>query len=217
MNNFKVVLASESPRRKQIMEQIGAEFEIWPSQKEETVNSTEPEAVCTSLAEQKALDVAVQIQAFYENHPDLATPQDILIIGADTIVAVPKDKTDGEDACEILGKPKNEEDAVRMLSMLSGNVHRVLTGICFVFMQKKGKVRKTSFYEETNVHVCKLDKEEIAAYVASGEPLDKAGAYGIQGAFAKYISKIDGDYYNVMGLPVSRIYGELKNFGIKLS
>ena len=205
MSNFRIVLASGSPRRKQILEQIGVEFEIWPSKKDEVISKTIPEEVCVELSEQKALDVASQIKTYSEEHPELTTPQDILVIGADTIVAVPN---------EILGKPKDEADAKRMLHMMSGSVHHVLTGVCFVFISKDGRVGKTSFFEKTEVHFCQMDDDEIDAYVASGEPMDKAGAYGIQGSFAKYVEKINGDYYNVMGMPISRICQELKTLGI---
>lgn len=230
IQNFRLVLASGSPRRKQILEQIGAEFEIWPSKKEEVISKTEPREVCVELAEQKALDVASQIKTYNEEHPELTTPQDILVIGADTIVAVPAFEVDGNGATgpqapfedpntakfEILGKPKDEEGAKRMLRLMSGGKHYVLTGVCFVFISKDGRVGKTSFYEETEVHFAQMDEDEIESYVATGEPMDKAGAYGIQGACAKYVEKINGDYYNVMGMPISRIYHELKELGVKL-
>ena len=218
MSDFRIVLASGSPRRKQILEQIGVEFEIWPSKKDEVISKTIPEEVCVELSEQKALDVASQIKTYSEEHPELTTPQDILVIGADTIVAVPSstisDNTCKTVSCEILGKPKDEADAKRMLHMMSGSAHHVLTGVCFVFISKDGRVGKTSFFEKTEVHFCQMDDDEIDAYVASGEPMDKAGAYGIQGSFAKYVEKINGDYYNVMGMPISRICQELKTLGI---
>ena len=117
------------------------------------------------------------------------TPQDTLVIGADTIVAA---------GSEILGKPKDEEDAFRMISLLSGKSHSVYTGVAFVFIDRTGRAGEHIFYEKTDVFVRQLKKSEILRYIATGEPSDKAGAYGIQGKFAIYIDKIDGDYNNVV-------------------
>ncbi len=198
---YKIVLASASPRRKEILEKIGLEFDIWPSEKEESVEKTDPSDVCTELSRQKALDVASQIRQYAEEHPELTSPQDILVIGADTIVAVDE---------IILGKPKDEEDAFRMLRMLSDRTHKVLTGVTFVFLSKDGRAGEYSFYDKTDVTCYPVSDEEIREYIASGEPMDKAGAYGIQGSFLKHVKKIDGDFFNVMGLPASRMYQELK-------
>ena len=201
-NDYKIILASGSPRRKELLAQIGFEFEVWPSNCKEVISQTEPSKVCTELSRLKALDVASGIRTYNENHPGLAQDRDLIVIGSDTIVALND---------EILGKPKDEDDAVRMLKKLSGREHSVYTGVTFVFMSSDGRVGEHSFYEKTDVFVCDIDDDEIKEYVDSGEPLDKAGAYGIQGSFGKYISKIEGDYYNVVGLPVSRLYHELKN------
>lgn len=200
-DSYKIILASGSPRRKQLLEQTGFEFEICVSACEEKITSTDPEKVCMELSLQKALDVASMIKAYNEKHSDIASDRDLIIIGADTIVAV-------DD--EILGKPKDDDEAILMLKKLSGREHSVYTGVSFVFMSSDGRVGEHSFFERTGVSVYDLDEDEIAAYVDSGEPLDKAGAYGIQGGFAKYIEKISGDYFNVVGLPVSRLYHELK-------
>lgn len=198
---YKFILASQSPRRKQLLEQIGMEFEICPARKEEVVTSSIPKEVCVELSKQKALEIASGIKAFNETHPDIASDQDIIIIGADTIVAVGN---------EILGKPKDEEDAKRMINMISDNIHSVYTGVTFVFMAKDGRVGEYSFFEKTDVEVYKIDANEIQDYIDSGDCMDKAGAYGIQGGFAKYIKGINGDYNNVVGLPVARVYQELK-------
>jgi septum formation protein len=200
-DSYKIILASGSPRRKQLLEQTGFEFEICVSACEEKITSTDPEKVCMELSLQKALDVASMIKAYNEKHSDIASDRDLIIIGADTIVAV-------DD--EILGKPKDDDEAILMLKKLSGKEHSVYTGVSFVFMSSDGRVGEHSFFERTGVSVYDLDEDEITAYVDSGEPLDKAGAYGIQGGFAKYIEKISGDYFNVVGLPVSRLYHELK-------
>jgi len=200
--DYKIILASGSPRRKQLLEQIGFEFEVCPSQCEEKTESKIPYEICVELSSQKAIDVASGIKTYNETHADIAKAQDMIIIGSDTIVAV-DDK--------ILGKPVDDKDAERMLEMISGRSHDVYTGVTFVFMASDGRVGEYSFYEKTSVSVYPLSKEEIKEYIDSAEPFDKAGAYGIQGSFAKHIEKIDGDYYNVVGLPIGRLYHELKS------
>ncbi len=207
MSSFRVVLASGSPRRKEILEQVGVEFEVWPSSVEEVISSNVPQDVCVELCKQKALDVASQIKTYNESHADLTSPQDILVIGADTIVSF-----DGE----ILGKPRDEEDAVNMLCKLQGNTHQVFTGVCLVFISKDGRVGETSFFDETDVTFYPVTTERIRSYVESGEPMDKAGSYGIQGYFAKYIKEIKGNYNNVMGFPIGRIINELDKLGVEL-
>ena len=132
---------------------------------------------------------------------------DILVIGADTVVAY-----DGK----ILGKPVDEADAKRMLTMLSGNTHSVFTGVTLVLIDKTGRAGELVFYEKTDVKMHAMTEAEIDRYIATGEPMDKAGSYGIQGKCAIYIEKIDGDYNNVVGLPITRIYQELKNIGIDI-
>ena len=199
---YKIILASNSPRRKQLLQQVGFEFEVCPSQCEEVITSSVPSEVCVELSKQKAIDVASSIKKYNEEHADIAADQDLIIIGSDTIVAI-----DGE----ILGKPADEEEAKIMLKKLSGNVHSVYTGVTFVFMASDGRVGEYSFFDKTDVSVYKMSEEEIEEYVDTGDPLDKAGAYGIQGYFAKHIEKIDGDYYNVVGLPIGKLYHELKN------
>lgn len=200
--DYKIILASASPRRKQLLEQIGLEFEIWKANGEEKTEYTEPSEICMDLSSSKALEVASGIRTYNEEHSDIASEQDLIIIGADTIVAVEN---------EILGKPANDEEAAVMLRKISGRVHSVYTGVTFVFMASDKRVGKHSFYEKTDVHVYPISEEEIKEYVDTGDPLDKAGAYGIQGSFARFIKKIDGDYNNVVGLPVGRLYRELKS------
>lgn len=199
--NYKFILASQSPRRKQLLEQIGIEFEICPAKGEEIVNSSVPKDVCVELSKQKAIEIASGIKAYNKMHGDIASDQDIVIIGADTIVAIND---------EILGKPGSEDEAKQMLTKLSGNIHDVYTGVTFVFMSKDGRVGEYSFYEKTQVEVYVIDESEIMEYIDSGDCMDKAGAYGIQGRFAKHIKGITGDYNNVVGLPVARLYQELK-------
>lgn len=152
---------------------------------------TLPCDIVCELAHQKAFEIAKAQKA------------PCYVIGADTIVAFEN---------RILGKPKDSADAVRMVSMLQGNTHQVYTGVTLIEVCSDGSLHEKSFYEETNVHVCQMTKDEIASYVATGEPLDKAGAYGIQGTFSIYVSGIEGDYFNVVGLPVSRLYHEFAAF-----
>lgn len=179
------------------MQQIGLDFEVQVSEVEEKVTSTVPAEVVQELSKQKAEAVASVFLGQENSRPDS------LVLGADTIVAC-----DGR----ILGKPQDEADAVRMLTMLSGRAHEVYTGVTFVYADPVDGSRKAhTFYECTKVHFAPMTTEEIAEYVATGDPLDKAGAYGIQGFCARYITGIEGDYNNVVGLPVGRVYQELKS------
>ena len=203
----QIILASQSPRRKELLEQIGLEFEICPAKGEEIITKSIPEEVVMELSKQKAEEVAAMVTSFGENHKEITTPSDILVIGADTVVAY-----DGK----ILGKPSDEADAKRMLTMLSGNTHSVFTGVTLVLIDKTGRAGELVFYEKTDVKMHAMTEAEIDRYIATGEPMDKAGSYGIQGKCAIYIEKIDGDYNNVVGLPITRIYQELKNIGIDI-
>lgn len=209
----KFVLASGSPRRRELLEQMGLSFEISPAYGDEIITKELPSEIVEELSCAKASEVADRYTDQYKN--DI-----IVIIGADTIVAHGK---------EIMGKPKNEEDAVRMLETLQGDTHQVYTGVTLVIMEA-GKKSKKTFSEKTDVMMYPMTKEQIKAYVATGEPMDKAGVticntqypwkdkaggYGIQEAFGtKYIKKIDGDYNNVVGLPASRLYQKLVKLGL---
>ena len=183
---MKVILASKSPRREQLLKAIFDEFEIIPSACEEVVPSDIlSEKVAEHLAKIKAKDVA-------KEH------KNALVIGADTVVIA-----NGE----ILGKPKSEAQAVKMLEKLSGKIHTVVTGCCLCFGDKT-----CSFSQSTKVEFYSLSKSEIENYVKTGEPMDKAGAYGIQGKGALLVKKIDGDYFNVVGLPIARLKREIDEF-----
>ena len=188
MNGIKIILASASPRRKELLTQIGVKFEIMISDKETDIDSSNPVKACEKQAMQKALDI--------EEKAALKYKEDYIIIAADTIVPL-------EDT--ILGKPKDKEDARLMLERISGKKHKVYTAVC-VFNSRL-KTHK-SFVEETTVEVAELSKEDIDFYLSKDEAYDKAGAYAIQGLFSRYIVGIEGDYYNVMGLPVGRVYRE---------
>ena len=203
----QIILASQSPRRKELLEQIGLEFEICPAKGEEIITKTVPEEVVMELSKQKAEEVAAMVSTYAQEHKDITTPSDILVIGADTVVAY---------SGKILGKPVDEADARRMLTMLSGNTHSVFTGVTLVLIDKSGRAGELVFYEKTDVKMHEMTELEIDRYIATGEPMDKAGSYGIQGKCAIYIEKIEGDYNNVVGLPIARIYQELKKIGIDM-
>lgn len=185
MEQGRIVLASASPRRRELLLQAGIRAEIIPSRREERTTAKTPAGMVKALSRRKAEDVAA------------ALPDGTLVIGADTVVAL-----DGK----ILGKPKDREDAIRMLRGLSGRSHQVYTGVTLLLC---GRQRYT-FFEKTEVAVYPLTEEEIRNYVESGEPADKAGAYGIQGAFGAYIRRLRGDYSNVVGLPLGRTVWEIK-------
>lgn len=188
---MKIILASASPRRRKLLEDLNVEtLEIIPaSGKELPYPELSPIELVRERARAKAMEVA-------EHNPDA------VVIGADTAVTL-----DGM----VLGKPVSESDAGRILTILSGRSHDVLTGVCVV---KNGAAQ--SFVERTVVHFRELDRDEITAYIESGEPLDKAGAYGIQGLGRLFVTRIEGDYFNVMGLPVCRLGLILKALGVKL-
>ncbi|MBQ8345139.1 MAG: septum formation protein Maf [Clostridia bacterium] len=181
----KLILASASPRRKEILSEIGASFEILVSDTDEACDLTDPADYVRELARRKGQAVA---QALLEQGTDLT---DTAILSADTVVVC-----DGT----ILGKPQDKADAIRMLTMLSGREHQVLTGIGVTL----GNVTYTEA-EATRVRVAKIPPEAIETYVNSGDPMDKAGSYGIQGSFSKWIDGIDGCYFNVVGLPAHRL------------
>ena len=181
----RIILASASPRRRELLSQIGITPEIIPSGAEENITQEFPAETVTELSALKCRDVASR------------TEGDAIVIGADTIVTL-----DGE----ILGKPKDGEDAVRMLRELQGRTHAVYTGVTVIRLREGRPVREACFAEKTDVHVEAMTEQEISAYVHTGDPLDKAGAYGIQGVFARHISGVDGDYFNVVGLPLCRLW-----------
>jgi septum formation protein len=207
-----MILASGSPRRKELLEQIGLEFEICPAKGEEVITTTVPEDVVVELSRQKAEEVAGGIVSYLEKgipvpFKEAAGGQDILVIGADTVVAY-----DGS----ILGKPKDEADAKAMLTLLSGQTHSVYTGVTCVFISADGRTGEHCFFEKTDVTMYPLSEQEILRYIATGEPMDKAGSYAIQGKCAIHVKEIHGDYNNVVGLPVARLYQELRALGVDL-
>lgn len=194
-NKKRIVLGSASPRRKELLEQIGVEFEIKTSDKEEIYESTIPTEIVQELALMKAGNVAMELEEVEGNVIDT------IVIGADTVVVHDN---------KILGKPSDEAEAFHMLKSLAGDAHQVYTGVAMLVYGEDGEAKEICHAERTEVFVHEMSDEEIRNYIASGEPMDKAGAYGIQGKFAAYIDKIEGDYYNVVGLPVAYVYQQLK-------
>ena len=184
-----LILASGSPRRRELMSQVGLDFTVVTSDADENIKEMEPEDYVRELSSIKAQSVLEQ----YADKDD-----SVIVIGADTIVY---------HKGEILTKPKDEEDAFRILKSLEGQIHQVYTGVTICSTHKN-----VCFFEKTDVWVYDMTDEEIRDYISTGEPMDKAGAYGIQGKFAAYIKGIEGDYNNVVGLPVARLVHELKTF-----
>ena len=189
----KIILASASPRRSELLAQISLEFTVMPSDVEENPKSTLPQDIVIELSKEKARDVWGKIG---QNNTG-----DSLVISADTVVSI-----EGE----ILGKPRDEEDAVRMLGLLSGKEHQVYTGVTLIWIDGEGKQEEYSFYVCTGVLMYRMSRAEILEYVLSGEPMDKAGAYAVQGKAAAFIKSIRGEYSNVVGLPTGRLYQEWK-------
>lgn len=184
---MRLILASKSPRRSELLRAAGIEFEVrGPNLPEEIRRGEWPHDYARRLAREKAQAIAIN------------EPPGTLVLGADTIVLLEN---------QILEKPKDAQDARRMLLLLSGRTHFVITGVCLV--RAKNTIEACEF-ESTEVTFRILDDAEIADYVASGEPFDKAGAYGIQGLASKFVSRVNGCYFNVVGLPASRVYGLLK-------
>jgi septum formation protein len=188
----QIILASASPRRKEILQKTGLHFTVDESSYDEDNDAgLEPAALAVSHSIGKALDIACKYN-------------DALIISADTIVVLGK---------KVFGKPKNRADAASMLSKLSGKAHTVITG--FTIMDT-ATGKKLSQAVESKVYFKKLNAEEITAYIKSGEPMDKAGSYGVQGLGAVIVRKIEGDFFNVMGLPLCELVIALKKFGVKI-
>ena len=213
--NVRLVLASASPRRRELLSQIGLEFTVMPSTKEENSKTTEAGALVQELSRQKAVDIWEQLSGGQGQNPDADQEQiaeetqepnlngkrqpELLVVGADTVVC-----------CEgkILGKPHSREAAAEMLTALQGRSHEVYTGVTLYSQSET-----VTFFECTQVEFYPMTEVEISEYIDSKEPMDKAGAYGIQGLGARFVKGIRGDYNNVVGLPVGRLYQELKSRG----
>ncbi len=187
-DKVKIILASSSPRRRQLLKSLGVNFDAVSPQGDESYEAgLMPQDISKTIAEKKAQEITGL-------HPESA------IIAADTIVSL---------GSHVLEKPKDKNEAFHMLKKLSGNWHEVYTGVCI-----RHKSQKSLFHEVTRVHFNSLEDDFINWYIETNEPMDKAGAYGIQGFGAVLVDRIEGDFYNVMGFPVARIMGELKKLDI---
>ena len=191
-----LVLASASPRRQELLRNAGIPFVARPTDIPETPNKDEaPRAFAERMAREKAL------AAFDSKSGDF-------VLGADTVVVVDS---------EMMGKPRDNADAARMLRLLSGRPHQVITGVCLLGPELRQNHKEKTFEdvrsETTTVSMNALSKDDIQSYVSSSEPMDKAGAYAIQGRASRWISRIEGDYFNVVGLPVSLVYRMMQEHG----
>ena len=191
MQKKKIILASASPRRRELMQQAGYEFEIQVSHKEETYTRQTPDEIVKELALLKATDIARQNDA-----------KDLVVIGTDTVVAYQG---------AILGKPKSKEDAFTMIQNFQGDKHQVYTGVAVLSYDAEGNETVVNHAVKTDVYVNPMTADEIWKYIETDNVMDKAGSYGIQSGFAIHIEKIEGDYFNVVGLPISYIYNTLKD------
>lgn len=222
---MKLVLASGSQRRRELLTMCGYDYEIIVSNADETIDENDPESFVRALSLRKAKEVFDRLSA--------AGRRDFAVIGSDTVVAFQKD---GETKPVIIGKPKDAEDAVRILSMLSGKTHRVFTGVSVIAdipdesaaaqcsIRKKEEIQTECSIREkaeiqtecsiTEVTFETLSPDEITDYVNSGDPLDKAGSYGIQGPFGMFVREIRGNYFTVIGMPIPVLYKMLKKIGI---
>ena len=222
---MKLVLASGSQRRRELLTMCGYDYEIIVSNADETIDESDPENFVRALSFRKAKEVFDRLFA--------AGRRDFAVIGSDTVVAFQKD---GETKPVIIGKPKDAKDAVRILSMLSGKTHRVFTGVSVIAdipdenadaqcsIRKKEEIQTECSIQEkaeiqtecsiTEVTFETLSPDEITDYVNSGDPLDKAGSYGIQGPFGMFVREIRGNYFTVIGMPIPVLYKMLKKIGI---
>lgn len=192
-SDIPIILASASPRRSELLKQAGFTFTVIPSDVKEIIQETSPDKIVEDLAFQKADDVYKKIKQNYKEN-------DFCVIGADTIVYYDR---------EILGKPEDEQEAFDMLKMLSDRTHQVFTGIAIILHQN-GEKQTYLLNDRTNVTFYPINDYELKDYIATGDCMDKAGAYGIQGPFAVHIKEIHGDYNNVVGLPIAKLYQALK-------
>lgn len=206
---YLIVLASESPRRKEIMDQMGIGYVAIPSHAKEVVTETSPSDIVIALASLKAKDVASKLNNNQYIDKQLKDKEKVIIIGADTMVF---------HRGQAFGKPKDRSDAIRMLKSLSDDSHEVKTGVCIIIRNNTDNIEDETltFDVSTEVIIQPLTTKQIEDYVDTGEPMDKAGAYAIQGGFGIYIKEIHGDYYNIVGFPIAKIYEQLLSYGINI-
>lgn len=200
MTNIKIILASGSPRRKELLAQAGYDFDVCPSLSEEDLEVMAPSEYVMRLAKMKADEVCNRLIAEDMGRRVKKLPERFVVLGADTVVSL-----NGR----ILGKPYDYDDAYNTLNSLSDQTHQVYTGVCLIYVEGRAKT-SSSFFEMTDVTFYPVSHEEIIQYLATNEPFDKAGSYGIQGKGGLFVKGIEGDYNNVVGLPLARVYHELE-------
>lgn len=200
MTNIKIILASGSPRRKELLAQAGYDFDVCPSLSEEDLEVMAPSEYVMRLAKMKADEVCNRLIAEDMGRRVKKLPERFVVLGADTVVSL-----NGR----ILGKPYDYDDAYNTLNSLSDQTHQVYTGVCLIYVEGRAKT-SSSFFEMTDVTFYPVSHEEIIQYLATNEPFDKAGSYGIQGKGGLFVKGIKGDYNNVVGLPLARVYHELE-------
>ena len=200
MTNIKIILASGSPRRKELLAQVGYDFDVCPSLSEEDLEVMAPSEYVMLLAKMKADEVCNRLIAEDVGRRVKKLPERFVVLGADTVVSL-----NGR----ILGKPYDYDDAYNTLHSLSDQTHQVYTGVCLIYVEGRAKT-SSSFFEKTDVTFYPVSHEEIIQYLATNEPFDKAGSYGIQGKGGLFVKGIEGDYNNVVGLPLARVYHELE-------
>lgn len=196
----KLILASASPRRKELLAQAGFSFQVLAANADENITEKDPEMLVKKLSERKA-SASMELWKKLGN-----SAADAVLLGADTIVV----QNHG-----ILGKPVSREDAADMIRKLQGNMHSVYTGVTLLWVDEKEIPHKITFVEKTQVEFYPMTEREILEYTATGECDDKAGSYAVQGLGMKYIRKIDGDYHNVVGLPVAAVYQAMRKHGLE--
>ncbi len=201
MTDIKIILASGSPRRKELLSQAGYDFDICPSLADEDIEPTTPSEYVMLLAKKKADEVTNRLIAEDIGRRTKKLPEQFVVIGADTVVSLNN---------RILGKPYDYDDAYNTLNSLSDQTHQVFTGVCLIYVHGRAKTSR-SFYEKTDVSFYPITHDEIVKYLATGEPFDKAGSYGIQGKGGLFVREIHGDYNNVVGLPLARMYHEVED------
>lgn len=200
MTNIKIILASGSPRRKELLAQAGYDFDVCPSLSEEDLEVMAPSEYVMLLAKMKADEVCNRLIAEDVGRRVKKLPERFVVLGADTVVSL-----NGR----ILGKPYDYDDAYNTLNSLSDQAHQVYTGVCLIYVEGRAKT-SSSFFEKTDVTFYPVSHNEIIQYLATNEPFDKAGSYGIQGKGGLFVKRIEGDYNNVVGLPLARVYHELE-------
>lgn len=200
MTNIKIILASGSPRRKELLAQAGYDFDVCPSLSEEDLEVMAPSEYVMLLAKMKADEVCNRLIAEDVGRRVKKLPERFVVLGADTVVSL-----NGR----ILGKPYDYDDAYNTLNSLSDQTHQVYTGVCLIYVEGRAKT-SSSFFEMTDVTFYPVSLNEIIQYLATNEPFDKAGSYGIQGKGGLFVKGIEGDYNNVVGLPLARVYHELE-------